>query len=193
MESYKLFVSGDGAIGKTCLLMTYSTNSFPVDYIPTVFDNSCKNVKIDGKLVELSLWDYASREDSSRLRQLSYTNTDVFLLCFSIVSPTSFDNIKAKWFPELNHFCPKVPIILVGTKLDLRENTTIIEKLNKNGFNVISYEQGQDLAKQIGAKLYLECSALTQQGLNNVFNEAVRRAINFRTKKSKNTYICNLL
>jgi Ras-related C3 botulinum toxin substrate 1 len=141
----------------------------------------------------LGLWDTAGQEDYDRLRPLSYPQTDVFLVCFSIISPPSFENVSNKWYPELSHHCPQAPSILIGTKLDLREDRETVERLREKGQSPISYEQGAAKAREINAIKYLECSAINGKGLKNVFDEAIRAVIQPSKKSKKKQSSCNVL
>ncbi|PAV71611.1 hypothetical protein WR25_22171 isoform B [Diploscapter pachys] len=164
----KLVIVGDGACGKTCLLIVFSKDQFPDVYVPTVFENYVADIEVDGKQVELALWDTAGQEDYDRLRPLSYPDTDVILMCFSIDSPDSLENIPEKWTPEVRHFCPNVPIILVGNKKDLRNDPQTVRELAKMKQEPVKPEQGRAIADQIGAFAYLECSAKTKDGIREV-------------------------
>jgi cell division control protein 42 len=177
MQTIKCVVVGDGAVGKTCLLISYTTNKFPSEYVPTVFDNYAVTVMIGGEPYTLGLFDTAGQEDYDRLRPLSYPQTDVFLVCFSVVAPASFENVKEKWVPEITHHCPKTPYLLVGTQVDLRDDPATIEKLVKTRQKASTSEGGDKLASAMKAVKYVECSALTQKGLKNVFDEAILAAL----------------
>jgi len=177
MENVKIVVVGDGAVGKTCLLMAYTSKTFPKEYVPTVFDNYSANVNVAGKTVALSLWDTAGQEDYDRLRPLSYPQTDVFMLCFSCVSDTSYQNIKTKWYPEVMHHCPTAQVLLVGTKVDLRDDNDTLEGLREKGLSPITNDLGEALAGEINALGYMECSALTTIGLKEVFDVAIKAKI----------------
>ncbi|XP_061952685.1 rac-like GTP-binding protein 3 isoform X1 [Populus nigra] len=157
----KCVTVGDGAVGKTCMLICYTSNKFPTDYIPTVFDNFSANVAVEGTTVNLGLWDTAGQEDYNRLRPLSYRGADVFVLAFSLVSRASYENVLKKWIPELQHYAPGVPVVLVGTKLDLREDKHYLA--DHPGLVPVTMAQGEELRKQIGAAYYIECSSKTQQ------------------------------
>jgi len=174
MQAIKCVVVGDGAVGKTCMLMSFSNNTFPQEYVPTVFDNYNTAIMVDDTPYNLGLWDTAGQEEYDRLRALCYPQTDVFLMCFSVISPSSFENIKIRWYPELQHHCPGTPCLLVGTKVDLRDDAVVIEGLKNQGLSTITKEQGESMSKEIGANTYVECSALTQKGLKTVFDEAAR-------------------
>jgi Ras-related C3 botulinum toxin substrate 1 len=154
------------------MLISYTTNAFPGEYIPTVFDNYSSSFPPNG--INLGLWDTAGQEEYDDLRPKSYPGTDIFLVCFSLISPPSFENITARWIPEISRHCPGVPMILVGTKLDLREDAVTVQKLWNSNLVPITYEQGVAKARKIKAARYMECSALTQQGLAAIFAEAIR-------------------
>ncbi|KAJ3425285.1 hypothetical protein M0812_27720 [Anaeramoeba flamelloides] len=185
MRSIKCVVVGDGAVGKTCLLLSYTTNSFPGEYVPTVFDNYSANVMVDREPININLWDTAGQEDYDRLRPLSYPQTDVFLVCFSLISPASFSNVKSKWIPEIKHYCEDLPIVLVGTKIDLRDDQDTLMKLEEKNLEPISYQQGMELGKEIGAYQYIECSSLTQKNLKSVFDCSIKAVLNPQDKKEK--------
>jgi len=185
MRNIKLVVVGDGAVGRTCMLISYTTNAFPGEYIPTVFDNYSANIMVDGKQFNLGLWDTAGREDYDRLRPLSYPQTDVFFICASISSPSSLENVKSKWVPEITHHCPNTPYFLIGTKEDLREDKETIARLAEKGLTITTFQQGCEFAKSVGAVGYRECSALTQKGLKNCFDEGIRCVLTPKKNKKK--------
>ncbi|CAN6911116.1 unnamed protein product [Brassica oleracea var. botrytis] len=200
----KCVTVGDGAVGKTCLLISYTSNTFPTDYVPTVFDNFSANVIVDGNTINLGLMesfvcvfllDETGQEDYNRLRPLSYRGADVFLLAFSLVSKASYENVSKKWVPELRHYAPGVPIILVGTKLDLRDDKQFF--VEHPGAVPISTAQGEELKKLIGAPAYIECSAKTQQNVKAVFDAAIKVVLqppkNKKRKKRKSQKACSIL
>uniref|UniRef100_A0A669C864 Cell division cycle 42, like n=2 Tax=Oreochromis TaxID=8139 RepID=A0A669C864_ORENI len=132
MQTIKCVVVGDGAVGKTCLLISYTTNKFPSEYVPTVFDNYAVTVMIGGEPYTLGLFDTA-----------------------------------------------------VGTQVDLREDSNTVEKLAKNKQRPLLPESGEKLARELKAVKYVECSALTQRGLKNVFDEAILAALEPPETKTK--------
>ena len=144
--------------------------------------------------VSQGLWDTAGQEDYDRLRPLSYPQTDVFLICFSVISPSSFDNIGAKWYPEIKHHAPGVPFILVGTKVDLRSDADTQRKMQERGHSPVTLQSGNAKAQELGAYKYLECSALTQEGLKQVFDDAIRCVLeNIIKPKKKGGSKCVIL
>lgn len=128
-------------------------------------------LRIGDEPYTLGLFDTAGQEDYDRLRPLSYPQTDVFLVCFSVTSPASFENVREKWFPEVHHHCPGVPCLIVGTQVDLREDQGVKDKLAKQKMQPVRKEDGERMAKELGAVKYVECSALTQYKLKDVFDE----------------------
>jgi len=150
-----------------------------------------------------------------RLRPLSYPQTDVFILCYSIIAPSSFDNISTKWFPEIDHHSRGTPFLLVGTKQDLRDDPGIISQLKEQGKGPVSMDMGTMKASELGATTCLECSALTQVnivafgspaipqthpcvlqvGLKEVFDQAIQCVLreSSKSKKGKKKSKCVIL
>ncbi|KAM0792144.1 hypothetical protein ACM66B_004843 [Microbotryomycetes sp. NB124-2] len=171
----KLVCTGDGGVGKTCLLMMYSKREFPQEYVPTVFETYVIQKPWNHKLIEFALWDTAGQEDYDRLRPLSYPETSVLLICFAVDFPISLENVEDKWYPEVSHFCEGVPIILVATKIDLRTESRAIDLLKAQGRHPVTYDEGVAVARKIGAR-YAEVSAMHGRGVDEVFEMALRES-----------------
>ena len=195
MPPIKIVVVGDGAVGKTCLLISYTTNEFPGEYVPTIFDSDTKTVIYGGEPYTLTFFDTAGGEDYWQLRPLTYHETDVFLICFSVVWPSSFENVKEMWVPEITQHNPNLraelqnywdlstPFLVVGTQIDLRDDAETLEKLAQKNQSPVTQEMGEQMARKLRAAKYVECSALTQKGLKDVFDEAIRAALEPPTRK----------
>ena len=174
----KIVVVGDGAVGKTSLLISYTQGKFPEDYVPTIFENYVTNLEgPNGKIVELALWDTAGQEEYSRLRPLSYTDVDVLMICYAINSKVSFYNIEEMWLPEVKHFCPDVPIMIVGLKSDLYAEDNISD--------FVDAFKAEETAKRIGAFVHLQCSSKSQQKVREVFDTAITAALYDELKPKK--------
>ena len=180
---------GDGCVGKTCALLSYTQQGFPTSYNPTVFDNYSKQVQVNDEgqksTATLDLWDTAGQEDYDTFRPLSYPNTDVVVICYSVDSPDTLANVKQKWIIEVKHHCPGIPVLLVGMKTDLRDDPETIEELKKNKMVPSTFKNGVRLAKAIGAVKYMECSSKNQQGVNAVFDEVIRLKLRADKDRSK--------
>ena len=103
--------------------------------------------------------------------------------------------MPVKWVPEIRHYCPRVPFLLVGTQADLREDEATLVKLAKNQQRPISREAGEKMAKSVKAAKYMECSALTREGVKNVFDEAIFQHLEEvnNPKIPKKKRLCSLL
>uniref|UniRef100_A0A8C6UVX6 Ras homolog family member Ua n=1 Tax=Neogobius melanostomus TaxID=47308 RepID=A0A8C6UVX6_9GOBI len=169
----KCVLVGDGAVGKTSLVVSYTTNGYPTEYVPTAFDNFSAVVSVDGQALRLQLCDTAGQDEFDKLRPLCYTSADVFLVCFSVVSPASFQNVPEKWVPEIRTYALHAPLVLVGTQCDLREDVEVLIDLAKYKEQPIQPAEASDCVRKIGAVAYIECSSLTQKNLKQVFDTAI--------------------
>jgi small GTP-binding protein len=159
----KLMAVGDGAVGKTCFLLCASGESFPEDYIPTVFETPDKPIAFRSKkhdvVLEIGLYDTSSRVDYEKLRILSYTGADVVLVCFNVVNRVSYVNALERFVPEAVKSAPTAYIILLGLKTDLRANEDVRERLKKQNTTLIEREEAETAARKLGIK-YCEVSSL---------------------------------
>nr|AAA57056.1 guanine nucleotide regulatory protein [Paramecium tetraurelia] len=168
--SIKLVIVGDGSVGKTCILIRYTEDKFPTDYVPTIFENYCAQVLYENKMVNLNLWDTAGQEEYKQLRSISYPQSDVFLITFSVDEPSSFQNAIKKWYPELQADQPNAPKIFIGNKIDMRPT----ENVNENKF--VTFNIAQKAVSDLGCK-YIECSALNGTNIKQIFLEAIKQAM----------------
>ncbi len=200
----KLVIVGDTMCGKTALLIVFSKGTFPeVINVPTIFENYVADVEVDAKHVELALWDTAGMYDYDRLRPLSYPDSHVILLCFSVANkdswysiqdkvwlnlndnsrPSRADQFHPQWLLEVLHFNEDIPILLIGMQVDCRDGNG--RDPYGSHCEMVTTEEGEDLRKMVGAFKYLECSARTKKGVREVFEYATRASLRTRRKKKR--------
>lgn len=193
MQNMKCVAIGDGAVGKTCLLAAYTSNTCPGEYLATVFNNYSKTILVDDQQITINLWDTAGQAEYDDLRPLSYPNTNVYLLCFAIDCPTSFQNVKAKWWPEVLHHSPDTPFLLVGTKSDLRHEQSRIDELALKGMQMIDTKDAMTMVNEIGAAGYVECSSQSKEGIEDVFGDAIVAVLGHKRKNNNKMNSCCII
>ena len=142
--------------------------------------------------------DTPGQDDFDTLRPLVYPNTDVFLVCFSVVIPSSFHNIREKWIPEIRKSTQKnkkkrksknqkddIPIVLVGTQSDLRNDAQTLVELAQYKEAPVSEAEARKLTQSLGFDEYIESSSLTQKNLKEVFDCAIMAGLKGRSIKEK--------
>jgi len=162
---------GDSGVGKTSLLIVVAIGHFPTPVRcegVILLPEPTARLTVDRTTVELGFWDSATRGDEyDRYQPLNYPDSSVIIICFSVDDPKSLENVTARWYPEVAHFAQGVPILLLGCKTDLRPSQEGEEGLDSNvgGASDVVRVQANAVADAIGAVRYLECSALTKQGV----------------------------
>ncbi|KAI4770958.1 hypothetical protein E4T52_14022 [Aureobasidium sp. EXF-3400] len=202
----KLVLLGDGACGKTSLLNVFTrglVRRLAASYLPLIanptsrfqrtYQNYVHDIFIDNVHVELSLWDTAGQEEFDRLRSLSYDDTHAIMLCFSVDSPDSLENVESKWVAEIAENCPGVKLVLVALKCDLREQANDDEESTEPKRPMIDYKRGLAVAEKIKALRYLECSAMKNRGVNEAFTEAARVALQVKNVKGDKQSSCSVM
>ncbi|KAI4875484.1 hypothetical protein NFI96_030050, partial [Prochilodus magdalenae] len=197
VETIKCVVVGDNAVGKTRLICARACNATLTQYqllathVPTVWAidqyRVCQEVLersrdvVDEVSVSLRLWDTFG--DHHKDRRFAYGRSDVVVLCFSLANPNSLRHVRTMWYPEIKHFCPRTPIILVGCQLDLRyADLDAVNRARRplakpiKPTDILPPERGHEVAKELGVPYY-ETSIVAQFGVKDVFDNAIRAAL----------------
>ncbi|BFU24252.1 Rho family GTPase [Entamoeba histolytica HM-1:IMSS-B] len=168
MQYFKILAIGDDAAEKVQLLTTFIEGKCPKEYIPTVFENSTKTLKIRGKQVILDLWDSTGFDNLPSMRQPLYSNVDIILVCYSVVNKNSFINVKNKWYPEMKSLCPHTPFFLIATQSEKRNKCSEVKN------HLISTGDGLQLSKELNAIEFIECSAKNNENVDYIFEQCIK-------------------
>jgi len=182
----KCVVVGDGAVGKTSLIAQAISQDFDDILSRPLFENYSVPIMITGKNLNLCLCDTGAEEDHNRQRIQVYQDTTVAILCFSIISPPSYQNCKTKWIQEIRQYCGNSRVLLVGTKSDLRTNSQMLQRLAERNAEPISIKQGKALAKEIGAFRYIELCSL-DENCGELLLEVLRTALESNNTSSSSS------
>ena len=184
MLQVKAVLVGSEGSGKTSLFTTYFTGSFSEEYVPTVSDNFSREIEYNDagvtKMVNFSVWDTGGLAEYDKIRHISYAQANVFLVCFSIKNRKTFESVGKKWIPEVRRYNAKAPVILVGTMGDIRDDK---KKLAKE-VNLITFQEGANLAVEIGAITYIEVSAMREAGMDDLVTKAIEVVLHPVTTKN---------
>jgi len=166
---FKTIVVGDGAVGKTAITYRYAVDKFQENYKMTIgVDFTIKREKVNDKEVKVQVWDTGGQEKFSKIRPLYYRGALGGLVVFDVTSKQSFENLD-NWMEEIQKNCTKIPIIIVGNKIDLKNRK-------------VSKDEGKKYAakksKEFGFKIpYLETSAKTGETIKKVFRELIESMV----------------
>jgi len=210
MKHLKVVAVGDVGVGKTSLLLSHLYRNFPESYHATSYDHYRTEVPVDGTNMMLHCWDTGGADHYDRVRPVTLHGAECLLLCFAVNNADSLSNIRTKWAVLIAHFCPDVPVLLVGCKADIREKRK--EKEKEKGSEkkdvkikvserkekkskaaggtggakrtIVATEDAMRLCGEMRYAQYRECSAKTQNGLKDIFDHAIRLALQTKANRS---------
>ena len=187
-KNIKCVIVGDNASGKKTLLFSYIAKQPELNDLPAIYKPPSTQITIGKYHINLLLCDTKGDDKYDRIRPLCYPDTDIFIICFSLIDASTLDHVRTKWYPEIENYCKNnVPILLVGTKLDLLKDKKL-DIGNKNSKEFDGREQehdieriycqnGLEMAKTIGAEKYIECSAMDNKSVEIVFESAAKMVL----------------
>ncbi|KAM9393005.1 rho-related GTP-binding protein RhoN-like [Pholidichthys leucotaenia] len=179
----KIVVVGDSRCGKTALLTVFAKDCYPENYVPTVFENYTASFEIEKHRIELNMWDTSGSSYYDNVRPLAYPDCDAVLVCFDISRPETLDSVIKKWKGEMQEYCPKAKLVLVGCKQDMRTDMGTLRELSRQRLIPVTQEQGSMMAHQMGAAAYVECTAkVSENSVRNVFHITTVASVQRRHK-----------
>jgi len=159
----KLLLIGDSGVGKSCLLLRFCEDQFTPSFITTIgIDFKIRTIDLDGKRVKLQVWDTAGQERFKTITTAYYRGAMGILLVYDVCDEKSFNNIRSWYSNVQQHASDNVVLVLVGNKSDMTDK------------RVISTEQGQELANELGIP-FIEASAKTTDNVEDTFFSLARR------------------
>ncbi|KAI2621605.1 P-loop containing nucleoside triphosphate hydrolase protein [Hypoxylon sp. NC1633] len=173
---------GDSGCGKSSFLLRYHLNIFNTIHVKTQYELFNKTVNVDGRDVDLELWDTSGDFGLHQLQRLSYLSWDAVFLCFSIDTPMRLANLQMRWIDEIRNYCPNAPVILLGLKKDTRIGSGLWAPMYPQMQARISATEGSSSANIMRAVKYIECSAKTGENVNRVFNEGIKLVLGDRSE-----------
>ncbi|XP_062568641.1 cdc42 homolog [Saccostrea cucullata] len=165
---------GDGMVGKSSLAKAITGQGLDDGYIATTEDSYSASITVKEDTYSLNILDLSGQHDYDGVRTQDYRDNDIFVVCFSVVDRESLESVQDFWIPEIRQIDRKRPIILVATQTDLRVEYS----------DSVTKSEGKNLAKQICAFSYVECSAARRTGVKDVFEQVVMASLKNRKRRS---------
>lgn len=162
---FKVILMGDYAVGKTCIIRRYVSNTFIEDYKASIgVDITSQELKFDNADVQLQIWDMSGQTDFKLVRSQFMSGTDLGLIVFDLTRPSSLDNVS-RWMNEIHAMVPKLPLVLVGNKSDLVNERQI------------SKEVAEKAAQEQNMLFYTETSAKSGENITQLFSDIAQRLL----------------
>ena len=157
----------------------------PSEHMPTVLEKFDVAIEEQGHEIILETWDTSGSDSYTQMRSLVYNDADVFIVCYAINSPSSLENVREQWIPEIYSHSRQIPFVLVGTKSDLRLHKSEKKELSRanQSLCLVDPVKVSDEVRTLGAFASTECSSLEQTGVMDVFSKAIEAALKISVAK----------